>query len=188
MNSEAYIWRLPFARSVGRLEAQAPQFVVRGLRIYLDKYCITMLTSVVLISDRTRRTPPSRHVTKIPSPQLLYFPHLQTVTPVTPLESALTQTAGCHSLFLPSFRSLLKERFTSLSLSRSCALFRTFLPFFALAQNATLFFSGTSALFAKNRGCREGAATPSTYLLTSLPAYLDAAKLGGTNHIGAHHV
>src|SRR5258708_15280394 len=36
-----------------------------------------MLTSVVLISDRPRRTPPSRHVTKIPSPQLLYFPHLQ---------------------------------------------------------------------------------------------------------------
>src|SRR5712692_7589203 len=26
------------------------------------------------------------------------------------------------------------------------------------------------------------------YLLTSLPPYVDAAKLGGTNHIGAHHV
>jgi hypothetical protein len=35
-----------------------------------------------------------RHVTKNPSPQPLYFPHLQTVTPVTPLDSALTQTAG----------------------------------------------------------------------------------------------
>jgi hypothetical protein len=35
-----------------------------------------------------------RHVTKMPSPHLLYFPHLQTVTSVTPLESALTQTAG----------------------------------------------------------------------------------------------
>src|SRR5258708_8500759 len=55
-----------------------------------------MLTSVVLISNRPRRTPPSRHVTKIPSPQLLYFPHLQNVTPVNPLESALTKTAGCR--------------------------------------------------------------------------------------------
>jgi hypothetical protein len=34
-----------------------------------------------------------RHVTKNPSPQLLYFPHLQTVTPITLLESALTKTA-----------------------------------------------------------------------------------------------
>src|SRR6266436_7444287 len=45
-----------------------------------------------------------RHVTKNLSPQLLYFPHLQTVTPVTPLESALTQTAGCHSPFSPTPR------------------------------------------------------------------------------------
>ena len=36
-----------------------------------------------------------RHVTKIPSPQLLCFPHLQTVTPPTPLESALTQATLC---------------------------------------------------------------------------------------------
>src|SRR6266567_3048098 len=39
---------------------------------------------------------PLRYVTKKPSQQLLYFPHLQTVTPVSPLESALTQTAGSH--------------------------------------------------------------------------------------------
>ena len=67
---------LPFARSV-RLSKPSTSNSWSWPRIYLDKYCIFLLTSVVLISDRPRRTPPSRHVTKIPSPQLLYFPHLQ---------------------------------------------------------------------------------------------------------------
>ena len=41
--------------------------------------------------------------------------------------------------------------------SHSCALFCTFLHFFALAQNLTLFFSNASALFAKNHpGWGEG--------------------------------
>ena len=38
-----------------------------------------------------------RHVTKNPSLQLLWNLHLQTVTPVSPLESAFTQTAGCRT-------------------------------------------------------------------------------------------
>jgi hypothetical protein len=38
-------------------------------------------------------------VTKIQSPQLLYILHLQTVTPVTPLESAFTKTAGWRPPF-----------------------------------------------------------------------------------------
>src|SRR6266851_6091164 len=64
-----------------------------------------------------------RHVTKNPSPQVLWNPHLQTVTPVSPLESAFTKTAGCHSLFLPSFRSFHKDCFTTLFLSMGSALF-----------------------------------------------------------------
>src|SRR6267378_5810796 len=42
-------------------------------------------------------------VTKIPSPQLLWIQHLQTVTPVTPLDSAFTKTAGCHILQAKNF-------------------------------------------------------------------------------------
>jgi hypothetical protein len=64
-----------------------------------------------------------RHVTKNPSPQPLQNQQLQTVTPATPLESAFTKTAGCHPLFLPSFRSLRKERSTTSLQSKGCALF-----------------------------------------------------------------
>src|SRR5713226_137457 len=60
-----------------------------------------MLLCAVNYRRKTQQTLPLRHVTKTASPQVLYNPHLQTVTPVTPLESALTQTAGCHPLFLP---------------------------------------------------------------------------------------
>src|SRR5260370_37730606 len=49
-----------------------------------------------LRGEGPRGTPSHRHVTKNPPPQLLYFPHLQAVTPLTPLYSPLTQTAACR--------------------------------------------------------------------------------------------
>ena len=64
-----------------------------------------------------------RHVTKNRSPQPLQNQQLQTVTPATPLESAFTKTAGCHVLFLPSFRPLRKERLTTSLQSKGYALF-----------------------------------------------------------------
>src|SRR6266852_3735340 len=60
-----------------------------------------MLPCAVNYRRKTRQTLPLRHVTKTASPQVLYHLHLQTVTPVTPLDSALTKTAGYHPLFLP---------------------------------------------------------------------------------------
>src|SRR6266446_5303670 len=51
---------------------------------------------VVIYRRHHRKAAPYRHVTKNTSPQLLLFLHLQTVTPVTPLESALTKTSGSH--------------------------------------------------------------------------------------------
>jgi hypothetical protein len=44
----------------------------------------------------SKRSPISGTVTKNPPPQLLYILHLQTVTPVNPLESAFAKTGGCH--------------------------------------------------------------------------------------------
>src|SRR5713226_1269780 len=91
-----------------------------------------MLTSVVLISNRPRRTPLFRHVTKIPSPQLLYFPHLQNVTPVNPLESALTKTAGWRiprsSFSVYRSHSRAKIEFANLFFSIPYALFQVPYP------------------------------------------------------------
>ncbi len=48
-----------------------------------------------------------RHVTENPSPQLLWNLHLQTVAPVTPSESALTQNAGWRVALHPKNLHLL---------------------------------------------------------------------------------
>src|SRR5260370_14714552 len=105
-----------------------------------------MLPSVVLISNRPRRTPLFRHVTKIPSPQLLYFPHLQNVTPVTPLESALTKTAGWRiprsSFSVYRSHSRAKIEFANLFFSIPYALFQVPYP-------VTLLF----ATLTKRGGC-----------------------------------
>src|SRR5712664_3375829 len=105
-----------------------------------------MLTSVVLISNRPRRTPLFRHVTKIPSPQLLYFPHLQNVTPVNPLESALTKTAGWRiprsSFSVYRSHSRAKIEFANLFFSIPYALFQVPYP-------VTLLF----ATLTKRGGC-----------------------------------
>ena len=82
-----------------------------------------------------------RHVTKNPSLQLLWNLHLQTVTPVSPLESAFTQTAGCrtpHPPFLPLyllFRA--KSAFANPLFSMRCALFQVPYPVSPLLATLT---------------------------------------------------
>src|SRR5712664_3440781 len=108
----------------------SPTFAPHGLHsrppVIVRRSCLFRLTSLrpcFLVSSLIVT------VTKITSPQLLQIQHLQTVTPVTPLECAFTKTAGCHSLFLLSFHSLHQECFT------------------------TRFYSESSALFPKTAGC-----------------------------------
>src|SRR5216684_8768703 len=83
----------------------SPTFAPHGLHsrppVIVRRSCFFRLTSLppcFLVSSLIVT------VTKITSPQLLQIQHLQSVTPVGPLECAFTKTAGCHSLFLPSFR------------------------------------------------------------------------------------
>jgi hypothetical protein len=70
-----------------------------------------MLSWVVIASRHPRGSTLLRHVMKNLSPQVLWNPHLQSVTPVTPLElcafarflreeSIFAKTARCHRLFL----------------------------------------------------------------------------------------
>src|SRR5260370_31704470 len=92
----------------------SPTFAPHGLHsrppVIVRRACLFRLTSLrpcFLVSSLIVT------VTKITSPQLVQIQHLQTVTPVTPLECAFTKTAGCHSLFLLSFHSSRKECFTT---------------------------------------------------------------------------
>src|SRR5712692_1582166 len=55
-----------------------------------------MVACVVVFSFDARRAAPCRHVTKIPSPQLLLFHTLTNRDASNPLECPLTKTAGSH--------------------------------------------------------------------------------------------
>jgi len=88
----------------------------RKERVPLSAASLSPRSTTFSISPATTPLRPVhfRHVTKNPSPQVLWNPHLQTVTPVSPLESAFTKNAGCHSLFLPLFSLFAPEWFTTL--------------------------------------------------------------------------
>src|SRR5712692_7368082 len=55
-----------------------------------------MVACVVVFSFDARRAAPCRHVTKIPSPQLLLFHTLTNRDASNPLECPLTKTVGSH--------------------------------------------------------------------------------------------
>jgi hypothetical protein len=69
------------------------------------------------------------------------------VTPISPLESALTQIAGCHPLFLSLLNS---STFNFSTFFNHPLCFHILGHSFALTKITTLFFSSNSALFAKN--------------------------------------
>jgi len=168
--------KLSYCRSQGESASRSlvPSNSWSRPRIYLDKYCIFLLTSVVLISDRPRRTPPSRHVTKIPSPQLLYFPHSQNCDARNSFRIR-SYAKCCVSLTLSSLFPLFAQRkfYKSFAIKRFCTL----------SENSRVYpdssHSGTP--------CCPCSPYP-RYFPTSLPPCFHPAKLKAHHRAGANHV
>jgi len=135
------------------------EIIRKRSQIALSKYFIYYLTKYVCnvsmdgdLQHRFTPTPtlPSRD--ENPSPQLLLLPHLQTVTPVTPLDSALAQNAECPSL---SFRRSGLQTFQCAHVStRTSPLAATLidLPASVANKRLTVSLNPLDATFTKNRG------------------------------------
>src|SRR5713101_9100741 len=109
-----------------------------------------MLSWVVLVSFHLRRTPPCRHVTKIPSPQLLYFPQLQTCDARNPFR--IRSYANCRvSLSLSSLFLLFVPRVFS-QLFCNHALANSFAPSCACAKLNPFVFNPFRTLCEKPPG------------------------------------